>query len=514
MGFSSRSPLLRYGAALLACLLVGGLRWALWPVLQTDHPFLFSLLPVIVGAWSGGLGPGLLSTAVCTLGTAYFLLEPQSSLAVTATSDRVALALFLLTGAVLSALGENLGQQRRRLERLTAQAEENVAELVRAEEALREAHHHKDEFLATLAHELRNPLGALNNSLHILNTSGLSGAAERACLTLERQLRQLVRLVDDLLDITRINRGKIELQREKVLLTQVVETAAETSRPVLEAAGHRFEVRLPDQTVWLDGDLPRLAQVLSNLLNNAARYTPAGGQVALEAAPEGGTVRVTIRDNGAGIPPELLPHVFEMFVQGENSGRGGLGIGLALVRSLVQLHGGQVTVHSAGPGRGSEFSVFLPIASAPVPGEPAASPRGPTRLPSRGLRVLVVEDEKDLAESVSILLRAAGNEVQLAADGKSALLAAGSFRPDVVLLDLGLPDTDGLSLAGRLRNGNVNFRGVLIAFSGQDDEDTQERARAAGFQAFLCKPVTPDRLLKQIGEFRNGPAQPGTAANP
>ena len=364
--------------------------------------------------------------------------------------------------------------------------------------ALRDTDRRKDEFLATLAHELRNPLAPLRMGLGLLGHATAGQDTGRLREMMERQVRHLVRIIDDLLDVSRLNSGKMHLVRERIEVRRVVEAALEITRPLFDAAGHALTVRLPEAPVWIDGDLTRLAQVLGNLLNNAAKYTPQGGRVELAVEARGGEVVVRIEDNGCGIPRERLAHVFEMFTQIDRTlsrAQGGLGIGLSLVRRLVEMHGGQVAVESVGPGRGSTFLVRLPLA-APFASiateEIPVSRRGPTR------RVLVIDDNIDAAESLAELLRVSGHEAQAVHDGAEALVAARGLPPEVVFLDLGLPGMDGYEVARRLRAEPHLSGAVLVALSGWGNAEDRRRSREAGFDHHLTKPADPiavDELL-------------------
>ena len=345
-----------------------------------------------------------------------------------------------------------------------------------------------------LAHELRNPLAPIRNALEILKMGGIDEAmAGQARTLMERQLQHLVRLVDDLLDLARINRGRVQVRKERVNLAAAVARAVDTARPEIDAHGHELIVSLPPEPVFLEADLTRLAQVLANLLSNAARYTPEPGRIWLEADREGYVVAIRVRDTGIGMRPELLPQVFDLFVQSGRSmarSQGGLGIGLTLVRSLVELHGGKVTAHSKGPGKGSEFVVRLPVL-----------PRVPEReLPRTGddasgaspsQRVLVVDDNVDAAESLALLLRMGGHDVRVAHNGPDALAAAAAHLPDLVLLDIGLPGMNGHEVARRLRQQPGMDRTVLVAVTGYGQDEDRRRSLEAGFDQHLVKPVEP-----------------------
>ncbi|HEY1379601.1 MAG TPA: response regulator [Gemmataceae bacterium] len=375
-------------------------------------------------------------------------------------------------------------------------------------EDVQQADRQKNEFLSMLAHELRNPLAPIRNAVAVLRATGTDPSALNwAGGVIDRQVRHLVRLVDDLLDISRITRGKIRLRPEPVDVAAVVAQAVEASRPEIEARRHRLEVSVTQQPLWVNGDPARLAQVLTNLLNNAAKYTEPGGRVWLTAdaacaekdpARPLGLAVLSVRDTGIGIPPDMLPRVFDLFTQGDHSldrSEGGLGIGLTLVRRLVELHGGTVTAASDGPGRGSEFTVRLPLADrAESAGGNGADGPYAAEAPPHGLRVLVVDDNVDGAESLARLLRLGGHEVRLAHDGPAALTTAGEFRPEAVVLDIGLPGMDGFQVARRLRDAADTKGAVIVAVTGYGREEDRVRSREAGFDHHLVKPVDVDTL--------------------
>ena len=370
----------------------------------------------------------------------------------------------------------------------------DIADRRAAEEALREADRRKDEFLSMLAHELRNPLAPISNALAVLGLSAAPDAIRGAREMMERQVRQLVRLVDDLLDVSRIRTGKIRLRIERVDLAAAVRAAVEASEPLIRAAGHALAVEVEDEPLPLRADPARLIQVTSNLLNNAVRYTPPGGAITVRAWREGGRACVAVTDTGIGIAPEMLGRVFEMFMQVDSETAhvsGGLGIGLSLVKTLVELHGGEVSAASRGPGRGSEFVVCLPLAdeAADEP-QPAPAPG----VASGGLRVLVVDDNVDAAESLVLLLELLGHTAWAAHDGPEGLAAIEARRPDVVLLDIGLPGMDGHAVARaarRLAGGEGLF---IAALSGWGQAEDRRRSREAGFDTHLVKPVAPGDL--------------------
>jgi signal transduction histidine kinase len=375
----------------------------------------------------------------------------------------------------------------------------HLAERLKNEQALLSADRRKDEFLATLGHELRNPLAPIMNSLEILK---LSGAFEdprtlQACTVMERQVHYLNRLVDDLLEVSRITRGIIEVKREPLDLSAIVRSAIETSRPVLDNMRHQLIDKLDPQPISVGGDPVRLTQVFANLLNNAAKYTNHGGHITVSTCRENGEAVVSVKDNGIGIAPALLPQIFDMFMQVDRSTRrsqGGLGIGLTLVRSLVGMHGGSVDARSDGPGLGSEFIVRLPLlADAQIGLVPA---RRFEPLPPR--RILIVDDSRDGGESLAMLLRVLGAEVALAHSGRVALERVDSFKPDVVLLDIGMPGMDGYEVARRIR-ANPDNRGMsLIALTGWGQDEDRKRSVAAGFNHHLVKPADIDQLRQLL----------------
>jgi PAS domain S-box-containing protein len=377
----------------------------------------------------------------------------------------------------------------------------------RAEDALQAANaqllegaRRKDEFLATLAHELRNPLAPISNAIQILNVISSQEEAPRSLRGMvSRQLALMSRLIEDLLDVSRITSGKLELRRQPVELARVAEQALETARPNLR--GHEFTVSLPAEPLWLDADPVRLSQVFANLLNNACKFTPEGGKVRLTAKREGGSAVVSVIDNGVGIAPEHLPRLFEMFAQlgaGAPQGQGGLGIGLALSRGLVEMHGGTISAASAGPGGGSVFTVTLPVREAPQAAERARA----ALPPPAPRRILVVDDNVDGAQSLAMLLAADGHEVQVANDGERALAAAAAFSPDTVLLDIGLPGMSGLEVCRALRARPGGDRIQIAALTGWGQDADLRRTRDAGFDAHLVKPVEHERLIELLSAQR------------
>lgn len=383
----------------------------------------------------------------------------------------------------------------------------DITERKRLEEELRErledlaqADRQKNEFLAMLAHELRNPLAPMRMALHLLKMPGVPEATRREARDrMEGQLEQLVRLVDDLLDLSRIVRGRIELRKEILNVAVAAARAIETAKPVIDAHGHELCVVLPDEPIWVEADLVRLAQVIANLLMNAAKYTDKAGRIALTIESGGGHAVVRVRDSGIGIPREMLPRIFDLFVQGDRSlarSQGGLGIGLTLVKRVLEMHGGTITAASAGVGQGSEFVVSLPVVSnraastaQPITGSGREKVTDPVRR-----RVLVVDDNIDAAESIRMFLELSGYDVRCIYDGPSVFEAARSYRPDVIVLDIGLPGMSGYEVARRLREES-EFKGTpLIAVTGYGQDEDRRRSQEAGFDCHLTKPVDPEAL--------------------
>jgi signal transduction histidine kinase/ActR/RegA family two-component response regulator len=395
---------------------------------------------------------------------------------------------------------------------VTAQrrAQEKLAELLEREQEegreraclvlqLREQERRKDEFLATLAHELRNPLAALRFGLELTERGSNPEVTAMAKAAMERQLTHLVRMVDDLLDTSRVTLGKLALKSELVDFRDVLQSALETTRPVIEATGHDFRVIVPASALPIACDPTRLSQVLANLLNNAAKYTPPGGRIELRASVLAAQLHVTITDNGIGIPPDMLEKIFDVFMQIERSmkqAQGGLGLGLTLVRRLVALHGGTVEASSAGVGQGSTFTLRLPLASVGAAAKPNQNAAAVTL--QQALRVLVVDDNEDAAECLAALLELQGHQIQLAHSGPDAVASVLAHAPDVVLLDIGLPGFDGYEVARRLRSQLGERVPRLIAVTGFGTADDQRRAHEAGFEAHLVKPITTALLTRTL----------------
>ena len=379
----------------------------------------------------------------------------------------------------------------------------DVTERRRMEDELRESDRKKDEFLAVLAHELRNPLAPLRNGLQVLRLAGSDEQLmQQARAMMERQLSHMVRLIDDLLDISRISRNKLELRRQRILLADVLESAIETARPLIDNAGHQLSLSVPAGSVHLDADLTRLAQVFSNLLTNSAKYTPPGGLIWLTAEPRADRIVVTIRDNGIGIPPGEQSRIFDMFSQvgaGKTGQSGGLGIGLALVKGLVEMHGGSVYCTSDGAGQGSTFTVELPLAEAPAAAVAVPDPLADASRIRR--RILVVDDSRDGAESLAMMLRLLGNDVFTAHDGEEAVQRAAEVRPEMILMDIGMPRMNGLDATRAIRQQPWGSRVVIVALTGWGQEIDRLRSTDAGCNSHLVKPVDLAALLQLMNNL-------------
>jgi two-component system CheB/CheR fusion protein len=395
-----------------------------------------------------------------------------------------------LVPAVRRALAE--ARERAERKRLEEELRQRADELARADRR-------KDEFLAMLAHELRNPLAPIRNALQIMRLRGLPDPTVRqAWEIMSRQAEHLSSLVDDLLDVSRITRGKVQLKVQRTDLAAAVAMAVDATRPLVEKRNHTLNVALPPTPVWVEADPVRLTQVVTNLLTNAAKYTDPGGRIDVAGRANGTQAVLTVRDTGIGIAPEAQATVFDLFVQTDDSldrSQGGLGIGLTLARRLVEMHGGSVAVASEGKGKGSEFTVRLPLSPAGGPVVPAAAEPAPP-VGSASRRIAVVDDNKDGAESLALLLRMWGHEPFLAFDGAAALKLIETERPDLVLLDIGLPRLDGYEVARRIRAAGPHP--VLVAMTGYGQEEDRRKSRAAGFDHHLTKPVEPDALQAVI----------------
>jgi CheY-like chemotaxis protein/two-component sensor histidine kinase len=381
----------------------------------------------------------------------------------------------------------------------------------RVEEALRLADRRKDQFLAMLAHELRNPLAPIRNTVQLLKMQeAIDPTLARSLNVIDRQVSHMARLLDDLLDVARIMQGKITLKIERFELASIVNDAIETTRSLIESRRQELIILKTATPLWVEGDRVRLAQVLYNLLNNAAKYTGEGGKITLSILREGADAVIEVRDAGIGIAPDILPQIFELFIQADHSlshSQGGLGIGLTLVRQLVEIHGGTITAASAGIGQGSAFTVRLPAVS--IESSPIESAQPQSALPMSKFRILIVDDYADAAESMAMLLQMEGHDVETADCGMKAIERAQVFHPQVVLLDIGLPDLDGYEVAKRLRMLPETQDAMLIALTGYGRAEDRERSQSAGFNHHLLKPISLGTLLALLnssncsGTFKN-----------
>ncbi len=405
-----------------------------------------------------------------------------------------------------------LHRKTRALERLNSELEQRVrertAELQATTAALQEADKRKDEFLATLAHELRNPLAPIRTAVQLLRLKELSDSKHaRAREIIERQVEHLVCLIEDLLDVSRITRGMITLHREPVMIGAVIASAVETTRPVIDARRHELTLELPDEPITVEGDKMRLVQIVGNILHNAAKFTDAGGRILLKVTRESSQAVITVRDTGIGIPSELIPRIFDLFARvhaASEYSEGGLGIGLALVRRLVEMHAGSVTVHSDGPGRGTEFSVRLPLIAAQATAVAQQADESESIPAVACRRILVVDDNCDAAEALATLLEVRGHDIRVAHDGEEALTIADEFNPQIVVLDLGMPKMDGYETAGQMRTRPWGKRATLVALTGWGQQQDRLRTAEAGFDAHLVKPVTDVELFQALARCAIG----------
>ncbi len=474
-------------------------------------PYLISLTAIVIVSWVlplSGLGDsaGFLIFAVliaCAwfLGTGPAMLSPLMLIATFHVREHGFSGLWSFTGKqlfdliIITGFTTAVGVAGTLRRRSLAVAEQRSRQL-------QEQDRRKDEFLATLAHELRNPLAPIRTGLEVMRLLGRSpsdvGKVQELRQMMQRQVDHLVRLIDDLLDVSRINTGKIEIRRQRVPLADVIRDGADSARPQIAAAGLELSVSLPAEPVLLDVDATRTSQVLMNLLNNAAKFTPAGGRIWLSASSDGLFVEIRVRDNGIGIAPEFLPQMFELFVQAADvrtRSQSGLGIGLSLARTLAEMHGGTLAATSEGLGKGSEFILRLPR-PADLQGRPLARTETSGTPPRR--RILIVDDNQDAARGLSMLLSSQGHVCELAFDASSALIIAPQFRPDTFLLDLGMPGMSGLDLAARLRKTPDFQQSLLVAVTGWGQPEDRAQCLAAGFDRHLVKPVGLEELNRVL----------------
>jgi two-component system, sensor histidine kinase len=401
------------------------------------------------------------------------------------------------TRSMISAMQSALRDRRKQY-----RIRDQLMQQARAEQALKKADQRKDEFLATLAHELRNPLAPIRTGLHIL--SKMPGGTEKSLRLheiMERQMGQMVKLIDELLEVSRISTGKVVLRRERVDMRSVVSMALEGSQPLVDAAQHTLEVKLLDEPVWVVGDPSRLAQVVSNLVNNAAKYTPNGGRIGVVLSRQGVEAVVSVQDNGVGIPQNMLQHVFDMFAQINRTldrAQGGLGIGLALVHRLMELHGGAVTAESEGADRGSTFTIRLPVVSADARGKAPEPGQGAGTALTKQVRVLIVDDNMDAAETLAMLLETHGHQTRKAYNAVAGLQAADEFQPEAVFCDIEMAGMNGYEVASRLRRDPRHASAVLVAVTGRGTEEDKRRSLGAGFDIHLTKPISYEAVEEAL----------------
>jgi signal transduction histidine kinase len=474
-----RSALANYSIALLAVIVSSLLRWVLHPWLE-DGGLALHLAAMIIVAWLGGVGPWLFAQVLTLFIMILFFAKPADQ-PDPPLSVLLGLSVFVFVGLSVALLSRSV------------RAAQQKAAIT--EQSLRDAHQRKDEFLAMLAHELRNPLAPIGNGLQLLEIAGDDKELrEESRLMMQRQFEHLVRLVDDLLDVSRIARGKVELRTAPLQLAPVVQRAVEAVRPLVDGLAHKLTVELAAEPLWVQGDAVRLAQVVTNLLVNAAKYTDRCGSIFVTVSADDGQAVIRVRDTGIGISADLLPKVFDMFVQAEHRlsrGHGGLGLGLTLVKTLVHMHGGQVEARSDGPAKGSEFIVTLPLlCSAPTIEPPEATPAA--AVVSR--RILVLDDNMDAADSLARLLTLRQHDVRVAHNGREALQIRNEFHPEIAILDLGMPGIDGFAVARELRASANGSAIKLVALTGWGGPDDRQRTQATGFDHHFVKPITVNDL--------------------
>jgi signal transduction histidine kinase/CheY-like chemotaxis protein len=477
-----------YGGALAAVLGALSLRWALSPWLGASVPYITLFGATAVAVWVGGWRPAALATAIGYVGAKTAFFESAASLPPAGFADWTELVLFTISNALIIGLGESMRRARDLYRGSELELRDRAAQLQRADA-------HKSQFLAVLSHELRNPLAPLRNGLTLLKLKASAVPTEKTVDMMERQVNQLTRLIDDLLDVSRIDRGKLELRKQRIALDAVARAAIETALPSIEAKRHELVIRYPGEPLFVEGDPVRLAQVVANLLNNAAKFTPERGKIELAMRAEDGMAVLSVADTGIGIEPDSLREVFGMFVQldaGRDVAPGGLGLGLTLVQSLVAQHGGRVDAHSAGAGKGSTFVVSLPLAAA----TPMPAPAPPPAIEPGRRRILVVDDNVDAAQTLAELLRLQGHAVEAAYGGEAALRAAEKLQPEVAFIDLNMPDIDGYEVARQIRSTKWGAATKLVALTGMGQKSDIEETRAAGFDEHLTKPADPDRLAR------------------
>ncbi|MEZ0224903.1 MAG: ATP-binding protein [Alphaproteobacteria bacterium] len=489
-------------------LLLGGRKFVVGEALSQAMPFAFFYFSLAFSAWYGGLGPGLLATALSTLAATSLIMKDGTLLQDVEMQLRT--AMFILSGIFLSFLFESLHFTRKRLIYKKSMLEMEIAQRHKAQEALVDVNRKKDEFMATLAHELRGPLGAASNALEVMDVAKDGKTKDKAMEIMRRQINQMTRLIDDLMDVARVSQNRIELKKKPVQLSAVIQLAVDGVKPMMEGKSHDVTVSLPQDPVWIDGDAARLNQVFMNILANAAKYTDPRGDIRITAAQENDKVKIAVRDNGVGIPSHILPKIFDMYVQAESTldqSQGGLGIGLSLVKRLVTLHGGSVTARSSGVGKGSEFVVTLPVMARAEHPAPAPQER---RVETEVKHcVLVVDDNEASAQTLGWMMEGLGHQVKVATSGKEAIRTAAAFHPDVVLLDIGLPEMDGYEVCKEMRRMPVLKDTVIIAQTGWGQPEERQRAKDAGFDHHLVKPIELAALQNVLNSFSGRPCSAG-----
>jgi signal transduction histidine kinase len=480
------SALAAYGGAVAVTFAAVFLRWFLDPWLGSDAASATLYGAVAIAVWFGGLGPAVLAMVLgyAIINVRYISFD--GTVSIHGPPDALALGLFTLSCSLIIVLGEAMRRARDRYRSSEAEVKARARELQRADQ-------NKSRFLAVLSHELRNPLAPLRTGVALLRMRGADPDAQETHDMMERQITQLARLIDDLLDVSRIDRGKLEIHAERIPVETMLRSAIDTARPNIDAQGHELVVHFPESALFVEGDLMRLSQVVSNLLNNAAKFTPSGGRIELSARAEEGKAVLRVADNGIGVARERLPEIFDMFVQVSPGGTsGGLGLGLTLARAIVRRHGGEILARSPGLGKGTEFLVVLPLAAAlavEAPREPEAAVEAPSRR-----RVLVVDDNVDAAQTLATYLRLEGHRVESALDGEAALRIAEVLRPDVAFIDLNMPRMDGVEVARRLRVTAWGRGAHLVALTGMGQPADVARTQQAGFDEHITKPADLQRV--------------------
>lgn len=503
-----------YAIAIVSTGAATWLRTLLDPFLGTECPFSIFYLSVLLTAWLAGTFPAILSLILGTIAAAQFFIPPTASILITDPSDVLNAAIYVFVNCVAISLFASLDRERQNIQNRLEENEQLGASLKLADER-------KDEFLALLAHELRNPLAPIRSSLMLLERKqSCPQTIERVRIVCQRQIHQLVRLVDDLMDISRFLRGSLKLQVEKMDLRDAIHIAIEMSDEAIQQKSHRFDALLPDTAVWINGDPVRIAQLVENLLGNAAKYTPKSGRILLQLEQRDGQAVLSISDNGIGFPPSESARILEPFTQMDTSRTreyGGLGIGLSIVRQIVELHKGTLTPESRGPGTGSRFTVHIPLATAeidlglPVRDETDCTMKveavSDVRSNQISASILIVEDNVDAGEALRELLEMEDFSVEVAHDAVAALKALENSIPEIILLDIGLPGMDGYQLARRIRQRWASEEIFLVACTGWGGEADRQAAKDAGFDHHLVKPVNFTDLVSVLNQRLEGNQQ-------